>query len=195
MLLYLSNIVFILLSNAVACSTFWKLYVWLHFWPNAHTLPQNPWLTSVWKLVGRMDLSAVLSFTDFTTLLPAWLQVSHFLQLLMPEFPLLNLPVNVKLEPTEVPLTHDFYCCVCRWTIASHCWAGLRWWAKSDSLALLPLQKLLRRPKKAPEVGWGGTFSPSINPLCLLTPTFSSFNCPASESWWIKNRSFWKVWL
>ena len=79
--------------------------------------------------------------------------------------------------------------------IASYCWAGLWWWAKSDSLALLPLQKLLRRPKKAPEVGRGGTFSRSINPLCLLTPTFSSFNCPASESWWIQNRGSWKVWL
>ena len=45
---------------------------------------------------------------------------------------------------------------------------ALRWgWAKSDSLALLPLQKLLRRPKKDPEVGWGGAFS-HINPLCLL---------------------------
>ena len=87
----LSDMVFILISNAIACWSFWKVSVWLHFWENANGLLQNPWLTSVYKLAGRMDLSAVLSFTDFTGLLPVLLQISHFFQLLIAAFLLWSL--------------------------------------------------------------------------------------------------------
>ena len=95
----LSDMVFILISNAIACWSFWKVSVWLHFWENANGLLQNPWLTSVYKLAGRMDLSAVLSFTDFTGLLPVFVADLSFFPATHRSLSAAESSLDVKLEP------------------------------------------------------------------------------------------------
>ena len=116
----LSDMVFILISNAIACWSFWKVSVWLHFWENANGLLQNPWLTGVYKLAGRMDLSAVLSFTDFTGLLPVLLQISHFFQLLIAAFLLWSLLWMLNLN-------HFFYNDLVKSELVSQSWCSIAW--------------------------------------------------------------------